>query len=461
MQPLMRFSKCLSLCIVAVFGVLPALADIHVYFGNLHAHSAASDGNETISPARAYQIAREEGHMDFLSLSEHNHLMDSQQTYDEVIAAASAATNNGFVALYGQEYSTIKKGFNHTNIQNYPVRIPPTMNGKYGAVFGTILPAYVTSHPDTVLFAEFNHPDKIDNDYGMKSDFEGDFDKFVATMDDFVRLIAVASGPADASAKDFVPTGRQRFMHQNISTGRWFEYLAHGMHLAPKMDHDTHSPTYGFRHAGRTAVWVDGDFNQRSLLTALAARHCYATEDMNLRIVPTLAHNRLPGDIITGAGDGDVSVTLAIADDDEANATYKIEVFGGVIGSGSIATKRSDLNATQTGNGSVQLNLKAEADTSIYYVIHVEQSSTDPVNGSTIDDAWLAPIWLDGTVAVTSSGTVNDDEPAHRFVSSRNSKTTYHYPECRVAREIIKNHNDVWHDSEPSGMTLHKGCPWD
>ncbi len=44
---------------------------INVYLGNLHAHSKLSDGNPSISPWRAFEIARDEGDMDFMALSEH------------------------------------------------------------------------------------------------------------------------------------------------------------------------------------------------------------------------------------------------------------------------------------------------------------------------------------------------------------------------------------------------------
>src|ERR1043166_9028291 len=278
--------------------------EVQVYFGNLHAHSNASDGNKNISPAEAFTIARDQGKMDFMSLSEHNHIMKSQDIYDEVQEAAEGATDGNFVALYGQEFSIIKMS-NHVSIENYPRRLGPSLNGKFKKVFGEILPKYKAAHPGEIVFGEFNHPGlgDIETDYGMETDFHGDFDEFVATLDPVVRLIAVASGPADSGGKAKYPhlplPKKEQFVQQKIDTDRWFEYLSHGMHLAPKIDHDSHSPTYGFRHAGRTAVWVSGSFDRKSLLDALNRRHCYATQDMNLKIIPKLdvAGNHLPGDV--------------------------------------------------------------------------------------------------------------------------------------------------------------------
>lgn len=67
----------------AVAGILPlaraaaasrptAQANINVYFGNLHSHTAVSDGSGT--PAEVYENARDIAGLDFLALTEHNHM---------------------------------------------------------------------------------------------------------------------------------------------------------------------------------------------------------------------------------------------------------------------------------------------------------------------------------------------------------------------------------------------------
>lgn len=444
----------------AMLGAVGYAEEMQVYFGNLHAHSNASDGNKDISPAEAYRIAREEGKLDFLSLSEHNHIMKNQETYEGVMQAAEQATTGGFVALFGQEYSTINKGFNHTNIHNYPLRIPKSMNGKYGEIFGNVLPSYSLQHPETVIFAGFNHPKKLSTDYGLEKDYDGDWSRFVEDMDPFVQLIAVASGPADASKKKkyLDPAAHPKFVHQNISHARWFAYLARGMHLAPKIDHDSHSPTYGFRHAGRTAVWASGGLTRDKLLAALAARHCYATEDLNLKIVAAIGTHRLPGDVIGVTDDGSWTLQLTISDPDEPDAEYTAEVFAGVTGDGVIATKVEDLAQSWSGDGSITFSLSAELDASLYYVVHVRQTSDDPINGEGKQDAWLAPIWLDGTV---DQEEIDDDidNDVNPFVSSKRSKV-YHFAECRIAL-TIKDKNRIEHASQPAEKRLHKGCPWD
>jgi hypothetical protein len=113
-------------------GTAPAPQE-RVFFGNLHSHTAFSDGSGT--PAEAYTHARDVADLDFLALTEHNHaealgsdnlgigkdaaLYNGPGT-NSLIATATRMTEDGrFVALYGQEFSTISTG-NHVNRPFHP-----------------------------------------------------------------------------------------------------------------------------------------------------------------------------------------------------------------------------------------------------------------------------------------------------------------------------------------------------
>src|ERR1044072_115090 len=97
-----------------------------VYYGNLHSHSAASDGVDTASVA--YSWARQEGNLNFLCLSEHNHMVSQAALNDDVVAADAAAAN-GFVGLVGQEFSKLPpNGGNHVNIHNLLTVVPDERN---------------------------------------------------------------------------------------------------------------------------------------------------------------------------------------------------------------------------------------------------------------------------------------------------------------------------------------------
>jgi len=127
-----RFSAtclCLLFLAPALSGGPASVQQEKVFFGNLHSHTSFSDGSGL--PREAYLRARDIAKVDFLALTEHNHaealgsdsvgIGKTPSLYNgprpnSLIAVANSMTTNGrFVALYGQEYSTISSG-NHTNI---------------------------------------------------------------------------------------------------------------------------------------------------------------------------------------------------------------------------------------------------------------------------------------------------------------------------------------------------------
>jgi hypothetical protein len=58
--------------IVALCPMWPtAQTEVSIFFGNLHSHTALSDGSGT--PAEAYEHARDVAGLDFLAITEHNH----------------------------------------------------------------------------------------------------------------------------------------------------------------------------------------------------------------------------------------------------------------------------------------------------------------------------------------------------------------------------------------------------
>jgi len=118
--------------ILAAPGPVPATAflnQFHVFFGNLHAHTTLSDGSG--APTNAFTMARNTAKLDFLAVTEHNHsaaahpkeaavfgtgIAAQHSLYSKLTSAANAADDDDdFVALFGQEFSTISSG-NHMNV---------------------------------------------------------------------------------------------------------------------------------------------------------------------------------------------------------------------------------------------------------------------------------------------------------------------------------------------------------
>jgi len=66
-----RFALAIGLVAVLCPMWPAAQPEIAVFFGNLHSHTALSDGSGT--PAEAYEHARDVAGLDFLAITEHNH----------------------------------------------------------------------------------------------------------------------------------------------------------------------------------------------------------------------------------------------------------------------------------------------------------------------------------------------------------------------------------------------------
>jgi hypothetical protein len=100
------------------------------YFGSLHNQTAYTDGGHPndatctsstthvpsdFTPAQAYNYARNTARLDFLGITDHNHLFDTacpgcssatviQRYHDGLNAAAAANVDGSFVAIYGMEW---------------------------------------------------------------------------------------------------------------------------------------------------------------------------------------------------------------------------------------------------------------------------------------------------------------------------------------------------------------------
>jgi hypothetical protein len=128
------------------------------------------------------------------------------------------------------------------------------------------------------------------------------------------------------------------------------------------------------------------------ILEAMRARHVYAAEDKNLRIVARV-NGALMGDrTSTHPALGiEHSITGTIADDDEPDASYRIDVFADDATGGNVARLAESVDFDA--QGSFSISGVSFTGTSQYLLLRVTQVSED---GDT-DRAWTAPVWFDGT----------------------------------------------------------------
>lgn len=438
------------------------------YFGNLHAHSSVSDGVE--SPATAYKHAKQAG-VDFLCLSEHNHNLQGSNTTQAglttVATEAGKATTSKFVALVGQEFSTIKGG-NHVNVYDVSTQVPQELLSDYKRLFEEWLPEYQRRNPTRVVVAQFNHPENANFDYGHSGytvkrngvvkefpNYAGDVAGFVRGADEWVRTIAILSGPADVNRKSetALPFGE----HRDIETAKvrlWQTYLDWGLHLSPVADQDNHSASWGNRTAARTGVWVKGPLTRESLLRAIKANRTFATEDSNLSLWVSVGGQPM-GSRISPPSDGRLTVEVEFIDADEPDARYSVELLREIIGDGN-PPEVVDESGLVEGGATWTTTVDEDGSQSAAYLVKVTQFST----GGKRDDAWAAPTWIDTSV-MPPIEEVGDDSGAVaagvRYVGTRNG-SVYHFPECRDAVRI-KPDNLIGFAEKPAGRRLHRGCP--
>ena len=272
-------------------------------------------------------------------------------------------------------------------------------------------------------------------EYG-RDDFES-LDVWRQSMDQYVRLIEVLSGPGMVASSG----GRSSVLEKE-----YFNYLSLGFHVAPTAGQDNHQRTWGTLTDARTGV-IAPRLTKPDLLEALAARHVYATEDKNLRLVFRV-NGRLCGDRLPPQTDKTLEIGYTLSDDDEPTAQYLIEVLG--ISLGNPIPK---LVKTQgaTGNTVAGKLVGVERREDDFLLFRITQSSGASRNK---DRAWTAPIWFDGNPI---GGSETTESNIGSLVAAKNS-TVYHLSTCALA-EAISPDDRVFGYTSMKGRSLHVGCP--
>jgi hypothetical protein len=444
----------------------PAVA-LNVFFGNLHSHTAYSDGTGT--PQQAYDHARTVAALDFLAITEHNHrnagstgndplnlnlgldhtLYNGPQAASLISTANAVNTQfaNTFVALYGQEYSTNSDG-NHVNVFDVGEVIDEDVipNKRFDLFYGSWLPTHLdtTGKPAIV---QFNHPKSMNEDYGVLN-----FGSLAATLTaalPHVRTIQIINGPHDAT------TSGNRV--NTVKSRTYLQYLNAGFRIAPTADQDNHFITHGSATDHRTAVLAPS-LTKANILEAIRERHVYASQDKNLRVLFSINGQPL-GSVVPMAAGTALRIEVQLTDPDESTANYHVSLRRDVVG-GELEADQEFGGGDASGNGTLIFDQFQHSAADEYFLVQVVQIGSDGA-----DVAWTAPIWL-----VSPSGDIDvhppDDDtgpgpgtPTHpeEFVWSQNSEV-YHLAQCRVVQQIAPQNRRAGHQP-PAGKRLHTGCP--
>jgi hypothetical protein len=379
---------------LAVAGALDApstafLDRFDVYFGNLHAHTTLSDGSGT--PADAFAHARHAG-LDFMAVTEHNHREAEHPKEDPAFgagiasdhslyvrltdAARDADRDDRFVALFGQEFSTISSG-NHVNVigASKVIDEEDVPSGDFRTFYESWLPGDAG-----VRFIQFNHPwDNAEHrgrNYGLAK-YRNSHRQMRDASAPWLRTIEVINGPGTRNA-----TGLPAVVKGEAA---YVELLTRGFRLAPVADQDNHHRTWGTLTDARTGVLATR-LTRRGILDGIDQRRAYASTDRNLRVWFGIDGVVMGSD---AAADGpDLQVVWKIQDDDEPDAHYRVSLISG---SPSVPLEKDTQTLAQSeGDGTGSANWHT-ARTAAWGYLRVVQW---PGDANEKDTVITSPVWV-------------------------------------------------------------------
>lgn len=229
------------------FTVASLLGDMRIWFGNLHSHSGASDGEG--DPDEVYTWARDEEKLDFYAMTDHAESLFGSE-WSELGAAAEQFDEPGvFAALRGFEWSHPING--HICIY---------ATDDYTAAYASIWIDFIYDWIDDADgLAQFNHPGR---EIGVFNDLS-----YEASVGD--NMFAIETGNKGDGNND----------------GDFFEYyvkaLDKGWRVAPTNNQDNHKLSI---NSHRTA-YVGQELSAEGLLEAMRARRLYSTDDPDIEVV--------------------------------------------------------------------------------------------------------------------------------------------------------------------------------
>lgn len=355
-----------------------------IYYGNLHAHSAYSDGNKANDPdynnvENSFRFARDSGGLDWLLMADHNHNSAGMTLSEFNMGTSETATVNqesaNFSALYGSEWGTISTGghviFASDQLVGWETGNYDTFvaKGDYTALF---------AHLNAVGgFAELCHPssDHFDNIFNIP---------YNASWDNVISLVAIKSGPAFATETDYSNPSSSSYLSY------YYNLLLKGYHVGPAGDQDTHYDNWGLANEQRTAILATEN-TPAAVVEALKAGRVYAVSDRNIALNFQADYEgqsyQMASDLTVPVGntvDFQVNVT-----DPDGEATAQIELLSGTIGGSSVSTVTTANSGTLAYSFSPQ-NL-GQSD---FFLVIVTQADGQ--------QAWSSPIWIQGGQASTN-----------------------------------------------------------
>jgi len=221
---------------------------MHLYSGEVHAHTSDSDGKGTIEEAYAY--ARDSARLDFFAVTDHSDSFPNSLYQGSHLPNADSFNDPGnFAALYGYEQTyNLHTGFyGHLNTIN---RSALTSNSLPLRQFYELM----SQDDDAVVM--FNHPG-----YTWGNFVEYDF--YSPEADEVVNLIEIRT---KAAANYEYPLA-----------------LTKGWHVSPIFNEDNHQPNWGNQYENCGFALAPA-LTRQNIIDAFNKNRTYTSSDLTLRV---------------------------------------------------------------------------------------------------------------------------------------------------------------------------------
>ncbi len=317
--------------------------DLKFYRGEVHSHTADSDG--IAGPSEAYEYARDVGGVDFFAVTDHSHYLSHDLYEQQIIAANKYNVPGKFVTLYGYEM-TWNNGcalWGHANILNVDWLVDDIKAFGLPEIFDKL-------KQDKGAVAMFNHP-------GLSWGNFHDYSHYSLEADRAMCLTEIKGAGYDRE---------------------YANMLALGWHAAPAFNEDNHS--YNWTTATPSTTYVLApELTRDNILDAFRRRRTYSTTDPTMKI-----KFKINGEWMGGRLHNPKSLHI------EVDVSTESE-----LGIGDIALISEDNVVVESINvGALQkyhwvLNIKPDFD---YYYLRITSTGKYTVT---------APIWIEGRDALT------------------------------------------------------------
>lgn len=221
--------------------------ELNLYCGQVHSHTAESDGLGT--PEQAIEHARDVNHMDYFAVTDHTHYMEEKDYRRQIRLANSVNVPGKFAMMYGFEMTwNSGNGFwGHTNVLNTEwINLYPMCTDMYEF--------YKQVEADEGAVAMFNHPDQ---EWGNNNEFEWCGKKIA-----------------------------ERYCLSEINGAHYDPFyalsLSKGWRTAPVYNEDNHRTTWG--DTGRMGYVLAPSLTRENILDGMRRRRTYSTTDRTMKV---------------------------------------------------------------------------------------------------------------------------------------------------------------------------------